>query len=120
MRGADAAAPRGMGMSESATDNNPASIIDALASYAIDFDEISAADGACYSAAAFVEWIRLESDGQSRAEDRTPEARAPSVGMRIETLSRGYVVRQPEAQPFTLSALRWCWGSRRRVTNRPC
>jgi len=44
-----------------------------VASYARAFDEISAADGACYSAAAFVEWIRLEtgSNGASRGAERT-------------------------------------------------
>ncbi len=53
-----------------------ASTIDALASYAAAFDEISEADGACYSAAAFVEWLRLETGGNGapRGErDRTPE-----------------------------------------------
>ncbi len=51
----------------------------ALASYAIDFDEISAAEGASYSAAAFVEWIRLEtgSNGASREAERTgPRAKS--------------------------------------------
>ncbi len=50
-----------------------ASTLDALASYARAFDEISEADGARYSAAAFVKWIRLEteSDGQPRGEERT-------------------------------------------------
>jgi len=45
----------------------------ALASYAIDFDEISEAEGASYSAAAFVEWVRLETggNGASRGEERT-------------------------------------------------
>jgi len=45
----------------------------ALASYARAFDEISEADGASYSAAAFVEWIRLETGGNdaSRGEERT-------------------------------------------------
>ena len=42
-------------MSGSATDSTLASTLDALASYARAFDEISEADGACYSAAAFVE-----------------------------------------------------------------
>ncbi len=37
------------------------------------FDEISAADSTCYSAAAFVEWIKLEtgSNGASRGAERT-------------------------------------------------
>ncbi len=51
-------------------DSDLASTIGALASYAVAFDEISEADGACYSAAAFVEWIRLETGGNdaSRGE----------------------------------------------------
>ncbi len=57
-------------MSGGTTDSNVASTIDALASYARAFDEISAADGACFSAASFVEWIRLETGGNdaSRGE----------------------------------------------------
>ncbi len=60
-------------LSGSATDSTLASTIGALASYAIAFDEISEADGACCSAAAFVEWIRLEigGNGASRGEERT-------------------------------------------------
>ncbi len=61
------------------TDNNLASTIDALASYARAFDEISEADGAFFSASAFVEWIRLEtgSNGAPRGEERTgPRAKS--------------------------------------------
>ncbi len=49
----------------------------ALASYAIDFDEISEAEGASYSAAAFVEWIKLEtgSNGASREAERAGRPR---------------------------------------------
>ncbi len=66
-------------MSGSATDSTLASTLDALASYARAFDEISEADGVCYSAAAFVEGIRLEtgSNGASRGEVRTgPRAKS--------------------------------------------
>lgn len=57
-------------LSGGTTDSNVASTIDALASYARAFDEISEADGRRYSAAAFVEWIRLEigSNGAFRGE----------------------------------------------------
>ncbi len=53
----------------------------ALASYAIDFDEISEAEGASYSAAAFVEWVRLETggNGASRGEERTGPERSPAL-----------------------------------------
>jgi len=61
-------------VSESATDSTLASTIAALASYAIAFDEISAAEGTRYLASDFVEWLRLEtggSNGASRGEERT-------------------------------------------------
>jgi hypothetical protein len=45
----------------------------ALASYAIDFDSISEAEGARYLAVDFVEWLKLEVGGNdaSRGEERT-------------------------------------------------
>ena len=57
-------------MSESATDSTVASTLDALASYARAFDEISEADGRRYSAAAFVEWIRLETGATAPPAER--------------------------------------------------
>ena len=64
-------------MSGGTTDSNVASTIDALASYARAFDEISEADGACYfSAAAFVEWIRLETGSNGAASSMPDELSA--------------------------------------------
>ncbi|CAN5586045.1 hypothetical protein BH23CHL10_BH23CHL10_13580 [soil metagenome] len=67
-------------VSGSATDL--ASTLDALASYARAFDEISEADGASYSAAAFVEWIRLEIGGSNGAPRRgRPRANGAALSM---------------------------------------
>ena len=87
-------------LSGGTTDNTLASTIGALASYAIAFDEISEADGACYSAAAFVEWLRLEtgSNGGSRGEDRTGH---PSESGPLETVTSGSAVR---LEPLTVRA----------------
>jgi len=51
---------------ERVKEGNVASTLDALASYAQAFDAISDADGARYSATAFVKWIKLEIVGTSR------------------------------------------------------
>ncbi len=51
----------------------------ALASYAIDFDSISEAEGARYPAVDFVEWVRLETggNGASGGVERTgPRAKS--------------------------------------------
>jgi len=72
----------------------------ALASYAIDFDSISEAEGARYPAVDFVEWVRLEVGGNDafRGEERTGrpsesgplrERRRIIHAGRAETVTRG-------------------------------
>ncbi len=87
-------------VSESATDSTLASTLDALASYAIAFDETSAAEGARYPAVDFVEWVRLETggNGASGGEERTghraksgPRANGTASSMPDERVTSGPV-----------------------------
>ena len=68
-------------VSGSATDSTLASTLDALASYARALDEISEADGASYSAAAFVEWIRLETGSNGAPRRGRPRANGAALSM---------------------------------------
>ncbi len=69
-------------MSGSATDSTLASTLDALASYARAFDEISEAAGASYfSAAAFVAWVKLETGSNDASRRGRPRANGAALSM---------------------------------------